>query len=277
MIRVLFPPGCYGNFIGQCIYRFTNLNTGASGNFFDAAGSSHGFKEIYDAGNKITCEHIETFTPGSNELIVTVLADLDHVMDYYNNQFTKTWNSDIYQHLRVNTLIDKFRAKLFPWLPQDIDWSKNIDPIRSVSRGVLRELLSLEIKKQLDITYDRSRYCALPYQVQVCAEDFFNNFRDVFAQICQTLGLTIIATNADIESVHQEFVAKQVHHNSQIRCQQWVQNVLEEIDSATPCQTFLDEAYVQSLLYDQGWQIPSHEVDNFPTTSQQMKAVIYQK
>ena len=276
MIRVLFPPGCYGNFISQCIYRFTNLNVGASGDFFDAAGSSHGFKNLSDADEKISCEHIDTYAPNPGDITVTVLPDADHVMDYYNNQFTKTWNNDVYQHLSVNTLIDRFRTKLFPWLPQEVDWSKNIDPILSVSRGVLRELLSLEIQTQLDITYDRSRYSTLPHQTQVSAEDFFDNFSDVFAQICQALGLTISATGKEIELVHQEFVTKQQYHGSQIRSQQWIQDIIQNKNTPSPCQTFLDEAYVQHLLREQGWHIPSHEVEVFPATSQQLKTIIYQ-
>jgi hypothetical protein len=277
MIRVLFPPGCYGNFISQCIYRFTNLNTGVSGKFFDAVGSSHGFRQIQDADSKISCEHVDTFVPASSDQIVVVLADPDHAMDYYNNQFTKTWNNDIYQHLCVNTLTDKFRTKLFPWLPTDIDWSNNIDPLLSVSRGVLRELLSLEIQTQLDITYDRSRYSTIPHQAKVSAEDFFDNFSGAFAQICQALGLTITESDSDIELVHKEFLGKQMYHDSQHRCQTWTQNIVDGVDTPSPCLTFLDEAYVQHLLREQGWHIPSHEVEVFPETSQKLKNISYRK
>jgi hypothetical protein len=74
----------------------------------------------------------------------------------------------------------------------------------------------------------------------------------------------------------QQWIAQQRYHNSQHRCNAWVEDILNDRNTPTPCQTILDEAYVQHCLREQGYEIRCDGLNNFPKTSSELKELIYE-
>jgi hypothetical protein len=108
-------------------------------------------------------------------------------------------------------------------------------------------------------------------------QDIFLNFVRTLHIICQILNLKIDIIESEIEKNHMRFLNLQKYHNSQIKCQQWADDIINGVDSCTPCQTIFDEAYVQYLLRDSGFALQCDGLNNFPGTSLAMKELVYGK
>ena len=52
--------------------------------------------------------------------------------------------------------------------------------------------------------------------------------------------------------------------------------MLTNNNTASPCQTMLDEAYVQHCLREQGYEIRCDGLDTFPTNSSDLRELIYE-
>ena len=98
MIKICFPPGCYGHYLGRCVYNFTNLRTGEFNDFeFNTLGSSHELRVDTELRQQLRVGHFAYATDGlqheatlhvlPEDLAVTILPSPGHWVDYYNNQF----------------------------------------------------------------------------------------------------------------------------------------------------------------------------------------------
>ena len=90
MIKVYFPPGCYGTYLSQCVYSYTNLRVEQFEDFaFSETGNSHQHRYNNHTKSVINCGHIETLEFDKTVDTVVVLPHNDHMLDYFNNQFVK--------------------------------------------------------------------------------------------------------------------------------------------------------------------------------------------
>ena len=97
----------------------------------------------------------------------------------------------------------------------------------------------------------------------------------VFPSLINRLGLTVMADSVTMKHNQSNWIAQQRYHNSQHKCDKWVQDILEDKDSVSPCQTVLDEAYIQHCLREQGYEIRCDGLNVFPTTSRDLRELIY--
>ena len=92
----------------------------------------------------------------------------------------------------------------------------------------------------------------------------------------QALDLTLKVNDDYMEMTHNVFIKHQQFHGSQIACIEWVKCVINgRIDIQSPCQTIFDEAYVQSLLRKQKFEIKCDGLNIFPTSSFELHNLIY--
>ena len=82
MIHVTWPPGCYGTYVMQSIYAYSNLGNGAEIKI-ESTGSSHGF-------NAKTYFRFDHLCESTADVIVAPSAE--HQLDYMNNQLVKMEN-----------------------------------------------------------------------------------------------------------------------------------------------------------------------------------------
>ena len=243
MIHVTWQPGCYGNYVMQSIYAYSNLSNGTDIHI-ESTGSSHGFNIrnkffIYD----------HSCSPKAD---VIISANCRHQLDYANNQLVKFFYNDIHNYVE----------RSFPNYSMD---SNGLWP--HGSRWATREWISFWLVDALENAYGT-------IEGHFDTVDLFDD--NVFPALINRLGLTMAVDNATMKLNQARWVEQQRFHNSQQRCELWIQDIRYQLSSDSPCQTLLDEAYVQHRLRQQGYEIRCDGLDVFPTNSRDLRELIYE-
>jgi hypothetical protein len=269
MIKVCFPPGCYGTYIAQCIYNYTNLKTGPFAKFkFGSHGNSHEHWLNDSAYSVIQSGHANNLCLTEHDRVMVILPCADHQLDYYNNQFFKN-HEHLVEYILTQMSVTEAEQKL------KTHWGHTGQFNNSVPHWILREWCSFWIDDVLKESYNTVPYTTLQSVHQLSTQDIFENFEESIKQIVQILGLTITVDWDIINAQHQEFLSLQKFHNSQIRCHQSVHNLLAGINCDMTLDSIFDEAYVQHLLRQQNLEIQCDGLNNFPTSAQDLKTILY--
>jgi hypothetical protein len=265
MIKILFPAGGYGTYLARCLYSYTDLNNGITNKLldFDSLGSSHSFRSNYDAKTKIWQGHLTSldWEVNNGDLIIIVLPNKEHYLDYYNNQFDKHYNQQIITYISSQLSVENITNDL------KIGWGYcgpfNLD----VPRWIMREFFSFWIAKCFDNGYTLDGYNTTPSQHTIDTQDIILNFVPTFNILCEKLKLTTTVDHAIIIQNHKNFLEVQQHHNIQLKCEQWVNSIIEGNEMISPCKTIFDEAYIQHILRTRGYEVRCHELTEFPKSS----------
>jgi len=244
MIHVTWPPGCYGNYVIQSIWAYSNLGNNADIKI-EPTGSSHGFEHWHKG---FSMDHLCESTA---DIIISPLTG--HWLDYVNNQLVKANGGNIRKHIET-CFVNHKQALEGHWKDTDSIWT-------------LREWISFWL-------YDTMKASYSDIKGHICTNDLYT--KNVFPKLINLLGLTVMADDATMKHNQSNWIAQQRYHNSQHRCDAWVQDVLTNNNTASPCQTMLDEAYVQHCLREQGYEIRCDGLDTFPTNSSDLRELIYE-
>jgi hypothetical protein len=250
MIYVTWPPGCYGHYVMQSIYAYSNLSNGAELKI-ESNGSSHGF----DATPYFCSDHRLDKTAN-----VIIAPSPGHQLDYLNNQLVKQANNNIMESLQNN--FPNFIENLCKW-----NTITNSEFVIITKPWAIREYISFWLVDNMKESYPN-------IDGHITALDLFN--KNVFPNLINRLGLTLVADTATMNSNQRNWIAQQRYHNSQHRCNAWLLDILEDRNAESPCQTLLDEAYVQHCLREQGYEIRCNGLDMFPTNSKDLRELIYE-
>jgi hypothetical protein len=249
MIKISWLPGCYGSYVMQSIYAYSNLGDGKI--IIDPTGSSHSFRRSDETKKFFDHGHV-----WNKDIDVHVNPVAEHNLDYLNNQLVKQEKNDIISSFK-RSFGDRFTNEILE------NWG-------DTSYWVLREWASFWIIDQLLAAY-------IPQPtVKLTTNDLFDINKNVFSEIINRIGLTVTTDSATMKVNQQQWIAQQRYHNSQHRCNAWVEDILNDRNTPTPCQTILDEAYVQHCLREQGYEIRCDGLNNFPKTSSELKELIYE-
>jgi hypothetical protein len=250
MIYVTWQQGCYGSYVMQCIFAYSNLG-GHSEIKIEPTGSSHGFRHGSERKKYFICDH-----KCLENADVCIRGNHLHGLDYMNNQLIKQEENDIFKSIQ-KSFPGEFQNTLKTLWPESATWA-------------IREWISFWIVDNINVAYPH-----IPH-AHITANDLFNINKNVFVDIINRLGLTVTADNAKMKANQQQWIEKQIYHNSQHRCNVWVQDILNDKNTISPCQTILDEAYVQHCLREQGYEIRCDALNDFPKTSGELRELIYE-
>ena len=273
MIKVYFPHGCYGTYLSQCIYNYTNLRTETFEKFiFDATGSSHHFwskkEELYPI---ITYGHIDS--PECDveaDHTVLIRADSHHILDYYNNHFCKAQLGNLIGYIYKNMSADEVAHKL------KVQWNYHGKLDEHVPHWIMREWCSFWITEACKVTYDTTKYLTVTPTVELFTQEIFDNFINCFDNIVSKCALTITVDTNTIHNQHREFLSRQRFHNSQVRCHQYLFDLLAGHDGEIIVNSIFDEAYMQHLLRQNCLEIQCDGLNEFPRTIQQLRLITYE-
>jgi|688.fasta_scaffold76856_5 hypothetical protein len=273
MINVIFPPGCYGTYVARCIYNYTNLRKEPYGEFtFNNDGNSHQHWDNLLAKSTITQVHIETFKSAKDDdIIVSILPCTSHRLDYVNNQFVKQQHRKLIKY--ISLLLE----------PADIEyklathWNYHGKFDETVPRWIMREWCSFWINDLLEASYNPIRYQELNSVAQLTTQDIFENYIERLTEIVSKLELTFTIDLSIIHQQHVKFLSLQKLHNSQLRCEQYVHNLLDGNNNEITVYSIFDEAYIQHLLRLNNLELQCNGLDLFPTTTQQLRNLTYEK
>jgi hypothetical protein len=243
MIHVTWPPGCYGHYVMQSIYAYSNLSNGAELKI-ESTGSSHGF----DAKPYFCFDHnLEE----SADIIIEPVQG--HWLDYLNNQLLKAHKGDLIKN--VETIFPDYKQSLTGyWEDINAPWA-------------MREWISLWLYDVMSVAYKH-------VDGHISTKDLYT--KNVFPKLINRLGLTVTVDDATMKHNQSKWIVQQRYHNSQYRCDKWIKDVIANNETDSPCQTILDEAYVQHCLRKQGYEIRCDGLDNFPKSSSELKELIYE-
>lgn len=274
MIKICYAPGCYGNYLGQCLYFFTNLATDDAKNFtVDSQGSSHGFFTNTKAHQHIQIGHFinnknnswPNITVSNNDVLVYIEPSRDHLLDYYNNMFLKVHHRNLSKLISESFIAEEINFKL------QTNWGyASFD--EKTPRWILREFLSLCIG---DILQDMYKLQDINDAITWSTQSFFINFIENFKNLCEKLDLTIVVNDSVILENNQIFKSAQCYHSSQLACEQWIQCTIDNTPSVINLMTILSEAYIQYRFRELGYHIQCDGLDVFPIDSQTMTKLIY--
>jgi len=271
MIRVCFPPGCYGTYVTRCIYNYTNLRVGPFIEFtFGDNGDSHQYRYSSNARLQIQQGHLGQHLWNDNDVIVAVLPCKSNRLDYYNNQFFKQQHGQLIEYISLSLS------------PADIDhklathWNYHDQFNETVPRWIMREWCSFWINDVLEVSYNPLQYQEINSVAQLTTQDIFENYIELLTEIVSKLGLTFTVNSDIIQQQHENFLSVQKLHNSQLRCEQYVQDLLDSNNTEITVYSIFDEAYIQHLLRLNKLELQCDGLDLFPATTQQLKKLTYE-
>lgn len=270
MISVLFPPGTYGTFLSSCLYLFTELSKPELRSTFDFSpvGDSHLIRKNKDYRSKIQVSHIpylKHFDETKLELNRTVVirSHPAHWLDYLDNQFIKQELGNFENFLMV----------LFPRNITNDKLKQFNTSYESFAVWQMREYVSYWLVDCLRSWCDTAPYDSIGGRCISTVDLFDSDFVKTFSCIASDIGLSV----TDVEELyehHQRFVTIQKFNNIQVKCEQWVDDVLDGKDTMSPCLTIFDEAYVQHLLRQRGFEIKCYLLNEFPTKSRDLSRLL---
>ena len=269
-VKILYPVGCYGNYLARCIYYYTTLGPGTQVLFdFDDSGSSHAFRDDILARQSIECGHPGIMSITDHDAVVAILPDHRHCLDYYNNQFAKQNRADIVEHLRLQLPLEEIETKLKAW-----DYHKPFG--HDVPVWILREFLSFWMTDSWKQAYNRDSVLTASHITVEAEEIVEGSFKELLYQVTGQLGLDFTAEPETIDHNHREFRRKQQYLYSQFRCTRWVDSLIDnETNGTILIKTIFDEAYIQHLLREHGYGIRCDGVERFPNQLADMQKLIY--
>jgi hypothetical protein len=201
--------------------------------------------------------------------VVSLLPDNNHNLDYYNNQFCKQQKSQLISFLKSNYLEDDIRYKL------KNSWGYTGGLNDHTPLWILREWGSLWIADCWAVGYNRNSYSELS-NITVEVNSIVESFETTFTNLISKLGLTLTVELCIINQTHARFQQCQQFHNAQIKCNNWVEAVLNNQHSILTNPTIFDEVYIQKILRDKGYEIYCDGLNELPVLSTSMKELIYQ-
>jgi hypothetical protein len=273
MIKVYFPQGCYGSYVARCIYNFTNLRTTSFEDFvFDFNGSSHVFwNQRGKFSHHVQYGHLNTadvdFDDRSGKAVV-ILPDKNHRLDYLMNNFFKNEREQFVSYISMLLSETEICNKL------QTNWNYYGD-LETVPRWIMREWCSFWLDSFLEQSYKLEDYNNIDGVIKISTNDIVDNWSTLFYQICNTLELTCTVDKKIVKKQHDQFTRLQKFHNIQLRCEQYVERTLNEIHADITTHSIFDEAYVQYLLRQHRVEIYCDGLNQFPTSTQQLKSIVH--
>ena len=272
MIKVYFPQGCYGTYLARCIYNYTSLRTEPFEEFaFNNDGSSHQFWSKKEALLPIIqYGHINTLDLSLYaDQVIVVLPCRAHRLDYYDNQFFKREREQLIGYILSQWSIEEAVYKL------KTHWGYTGEFDTSIPKWILREWCSFWITDVFDQVYNLDEYSKINSTVQISTQDIFKNWMELFTQVAQLADLVLTVDVDTIKNQHKQFLKLQKFHNIQLRCEQYVDDLINGIDSNITLHSIFDEAYIQQLLRQHHIEIRCDGLEVFPNTTQQLKTLTY--
>lgn len=203
---------------------------------------------------------------------VVILPVKQQRLDYLNNAFMKYNKGDIIKNL-LETVgpqgIDEISHKLSQ------GWNYTGGFSHTTPRWIVREFVSTWISELLNDCYSEKKYQLVPNKLCITTNDILLDCQNTLLKVFDVLNLQSKVSESDIMTNHQDFLNAQKYVGSQIRCDQWCDDVLKGKYSNTPCQTIFDEIYVQDRLRTKGFEIKCDKLDEFPLTSTALIEIIY--
>lgn len=150
-------------------------------------------------------------------------------------------------------------------------------PIENIDPWIQREFLSFYLMPAWQSQVEW--YFPNQWQSSQCRyvfiKDLLHNFENTLTDLVDFLQLDIVRPIATLLPYHEENIKLQKYINQDTICNQIIDAILTDKSTAWDPLPLPSESYVQWRLRELGYEIRCHGLDIFPTTSVQLKELLY--
>jgi hypothetical protein len=289
-VPILFNIGAYGTYLEWCL---TSLSTSDElSSPFRANGNSHNFQGThldnmqgwrqYQSGpyqskfvrfhpkneqNHSLQDHLEEILQSVDQVIF-LYPDTDSVLLNMNNWFHKVWD-DWWTYL-VCSEIDS--AKLYQ------NWPINPGTaVHDIDLWIRREFLSQYLvpswRSQVEWYFPDSWQS--PKCQYILVKDLLHDFENTITSIADFLKLDVQRPISTLLPYHEQNIKLQKYIDQDKICNHIIDSILHDEVKAWNALPIVSEAWIQWKLRELGYEIRCHGLDTFPTTSVQLKELLY--
>lgn len=289
-IPIIFQGGSYGSFLIFCL---TNLNTKDFSNpLCNNTGNSHNFEknDLYFRDKYITrirndtqwlkYHPIETKDQSLKEE-VNRLADItkrgifiypsrNHYLLALNNQFDKVYHQQLGDELIGNDTNE--RSKFFNNLYNG--WG--IDPsvsVNDIKRWIKREFLSFYIFAAFEDEHEW--YLLDSYKNEnlliITTRDLLYDFENCIKKCALYCGIDTIDNLDELVEMQKQQLSLQKHLNKDEIVNNVIDCFLNDKQAEIPELSLIDEAYIQHILRNEGYELHCNNMNEFPKDINSLK------
>lgn len=280
MIIVLFPAGAFGSTVEYCLRQFSCELTKVKATVLDN-GSMHGYQKEFHpltvdefARNQLDYEIVTPVYPGFDYLsplqtIQQFEQYLDHnqkVVLIYFKDLDMAQRNQLFCYHKIPILFDTIMTN------KHKDWNSNYQSWHDMQIYELREALSFHIDQL-------QGFLEIPKQVNqnwlfVTPDDLLYNFKNTVLKIMNYLDLTQ-DTQHNLDDFYKIWMPRQKYILDEFDLiNQITQHIESGGDLIWKKLSIMGEAIVQSRLRKMGLEIACNRLDQFPTSTQDLRKII---
>jgi hypothetical protein len=290
-VAIAFNGGSYGTYLEYCL---TSLTLGVELPMpFKMHGNSHNFRGNHldnmagwnqyvssDVEHQFVRFHPKTLEHDDLSKNLTQVADsVAQVVYLYPDQTTLL--------LGLNNFIYKvYRPSIVAYpLENEIDlekiyknWPVDQDtPISDVPAWIMREFLSFYLLPAWfdQIEWDHAAHFSHPKLITIRVPELLFDFEKTLLKIKEFCNLDYKMPISRLTEVHQKMLSLQQFLNHDQLCHQIIESVVNNTEFSWSKLSLSSEAWIQWQLRNLGFEIKCHGLDKFPTTSVQLKELLY--
>ena len=257
-IYTIFSPGSYGTYLSWAVYSYSSLNTNGEIVLpFSSSGSAHKYRNT--AG--FMCVHPTHDMPANcNRAIIIQPTEF---LDYLDNQYSK--QNDYETDVILSVIIQNFEQKLIE------DWGPDIDIWQK------RELCSFFLPAMFKSLQQKivKYQSQLPNAISINASDILTDLLGSLCKIWAFFGITQTCSDSVILTNHNTYLGLQRHIGKSVYVNSIVDHCLDGNDMSIGDLTIFDEAYIQFLLRERGYEMRCYNLNVFPKTTQDLRELLY--
>jgi hypothetical protein len=289
-IPILYNGGAYGTYLEWVLTTLTtDVDIVAP---FTQVGNSHqfngnqllnmdGWRRYIDSAQPAEFVRLHPKTKKEESLsdnLNSILSTVDRMIYLYpdknsallviNNYYSKVW-TDWWMH-QLNHEIDQ--EKIYQNWPVD-----KSTPIEDIPNWIKREFLSFYL---VPAWLDQVEWYHLDrWQNSKCitltVQDLLYNFESSILQIQEFCNLTFTKDPKEMLLYHTQMLQLQKYSNQDQVCQQIIQSVVDDYEIEWSELPLASQSWVQWQLRNLNFEIQCDGLDKFPTTSVQLKKLLY--
>ena len=280
MAVIVYSGGAFGSTLDYAMHEFSNELTKISAQVLDD-GSMHSYHKEYHA---TTIDFVEQQPVGQYKTATIIYPGLDYLspIDAVRKikQILPPGQKVILIHF--DTLDQVYRNQLFAYhkIPEYLNnvlkdkprfWNPNYQAVSDMQIYECREALSLSMQQAPD--YLQVLAAGDPNWMCVTPDDILYNFKNTTVNMLNYCELTL-NQHCDIDIFYQTWFEKQQYIIEEFRTVQTIINSLQHRPTKWLPISIVGEAIVQCILRNQGWEISCHNLNQFPTTTQDLKKIL---
>jgi len=289
-VPILFNGGAYGTYVEWCL---TSLSTSDQlSSPFRANGASHNF----DGNHLLNMQGWRQYLSGSDHSKFVRLhpkTDKNHSLKNHLDEILQSVDQVIFLYpdtdsvlLNLNNWIDKvWYNRWIDFIGSEVDYKKiyknwPIAPdtaIKDIDVWIYREFLSMYLVPswQSQVEWYFPDKWQSPRCRYIFVKDLLHDFENTITAIADFLKLDVQRPISALLQYHEQNIKLQKHIDQDKICNYIIDSILNGDFITWNALPIVSEAWIQWRLRELGYEIRCHGLDTFPTTSVQLKELLY--